>query len=103
MFHLIKQVIIVLLSFSGSSTTKCVSLDNEPCIANLNPDKHNQYCVTTQLCLVYIVLMKTIILLMICPVEYKFQIKKDVNLNVFNMITWINESKILIKKYVMSF
>ena len=55
MFHLIKQVITVLLSFSGSSTTKCVSLDNEPCIANLNPDKHDQYCVTTQLCLVYIV------------------------------------------------
>ena len=45
--------------------------------------------------------METIILLMICQVEYKFQIKKDVNLNVFNMITWINESKILIKKYVM--
>ena len=73
MFHLIKQVITVLLRFSGSSTTKCVSLDNEPCIANLNPDKHNQYCVTTQLCLVYIVLMKTIILLMICPVEYTFK------------------------------
>ena len=63
----------MLLSFSGSSTTKCVSLDNEPCIANLNLDKHDQYCVTTQLCLVYIVLMKTIILLMICPVEYTFK------------------------------
>ena len=31
MFSLIKQVFIVLLSFSSSLATKCVSLNNEPC------------------------------------------------------------------------
>ena len=38
---------IVLLSFSGSLTTKCVSLNNEqyiarPTLSSLNPDKHDQ-------------------------------------------------------------
>ena len=45
MFSLIKQVFIVLLSFSESlarGRTKCLSLNNEPCIVrptviNLNP------------------------------------------------------------------
>ena len=33
MFWRIKQVFIVLLSFSRSSTTKCVSLSDKPCMA----------------------------------------------------------------------
>ena len=42
MFSLIKQVFIVLLSFSSSLATKCLSLNNEPCIVratltHLNP------------------------------------------------------------------
>ena len=42
MFSVIKQVIIVILSFSISLVTKCVSLKDEPCIArstliDLNP------------------------------------------------------------------
>ena len=32
MFRLIKQVFIVLLSFSRSLATKCVSFNNEPCM-----------------------------------------------------------------------
>ena len=48
MFRLIKQVFIVLLSFSGSSESKCVSLNNEPCtirptLINLNPTELNYY------------------------------------------------------------
>ena len=43
MFSLIKQVFIVLLSFSEHLTTKCVSLNDEPCmikptVIDLNPD-----------------------------------------------------------------
>ena len=48
MFRLIKQVFIALLSFSGSLTTKCVSLNNEPCmirptLIDLNPVELNYY------------------------------------------------------------
>ena len=32
MFRLIKQVLIGLLSFGESLTTKCMSLKNEPCM-----------------------------------------------------------------------
>ena len=42
MFSLIKQLFIILLSFSSSLTTKCLSLNDEPCmirptLINLNP------------------------------------------------------------------
>ena len=42
MFSVIKQVFIILLSFSSSLATKCVSLNDEPCIVrstiiDLNP------------------------------------------------------------------
>ena len=32
MFRLIRQVLLALLSFSQSLATKCVSLNNEPCM-----------------------------------------------------------------------
>ena len=32
MFSLIKQVFVVLLSFSSSLGTKCLSLNDEPCV-----------------------------------------------------------------------
>ena len=32
MFSVIKQLFIVLLSFSSSLATKCVSLNDEPCV-----------------------------------------------------------------------
>ena len=49
MFRLIKRVfIIALLSFSGSLATKCMSLNNEPCVIrpnliDLNPVELNYY------------------------------------------------------------
>ena len=82
MFGFIKQVFIVLLSFRGSLATKCISLNNEPCLTNttiidLNPGDliqgQNQ--------------------------NYKCK-NKNVNLNVVNMIT-INELKTL-PKYISS-
>ena len=33
MFGFVKQTFIVLLSFGGSSATKCVSLNSNPCMA----------------------------------------------------------------------
>ena len=35
MFSLIKQVFIVFLSFSSSLATKCLSLNDEPCMVRL--------------------------------------------------------------------
>ena len=48
MFSLIKQVFIVLLSFSKSLAIKCVSLNNEPCmirptLIDLNPAELKYY------------------------------------------------------------
>ena len=48
MFRLIKHLFIALLSLSGSLATKCVSLNNEPCmirptIIDLNSVEHNYY------------------------------------------------------------
>ena len=48
MFRLIKQVFIGLLSFSRSSATKFMPLNNEPCVTrptliDLNPVKFNYY------------------------------------------------------------
>ena len=48
MFWFIKQVFIMLSSFGGSLTTKCVSLSDEPCMASptlidLNPIQLNYY------------------------------------------------------------
>ena len=47
MFKFIKQTFIALLSFSGSLTTKCLSLNYEPCIArptiDLNPNALHHY------------------------------------------------------------
>ena len=47
MFKFLKQALIVLLRFSRSLATKCISLNNEPCsskltIIDLNPNVHNQ-------------------------------------------------------------
>ena len=48
MFSVIKQVFIILLSFSSSLATKCVSLNDEPCIVrstiiDLNPVELKRY------------------------------------------------------------
>ena len=93
MFWLIKQMFITFINFSGSLATKCVSLNNEPCMTRptligLNPielkyypfmvrlDKCDGSCnvvddLSTKIC----VLIKTI----------------DVNFKVFNTKTRIND------------
>ena len=48
MFWLIKKKFIALLSFSGSLATKCVTLNNEPCMTgptliDLNPVELNYF------------------------------------------------------------
>ena len=48
MFWLLKQVVIVLLSFGGPLATKCVSLSNRPfmirpTLIDLNPIEPNYY------------------------------------------------------------
>ena len=48
MFRLIKQEFIALLSFGGSLTTKCWSLNDKPCmirptLIDLNPVECNYY------------------------------------------------------------
>ena len=48
MFTLIKQMFIALLSFTGSLATKCVSVNNEPCMTrptliDSNPIELNYY------------------------------------------------------------
>ena len=47
--------------------------------------------------------MGVVILLRIHRVNYVLRIKQDVNLNVFNMITGINESRTLLKHISCSF
>ena len=47
MFRAIKQVFTALLRFSSTLATKCMSLNNQPCITrptliDLNPDECNQ-------------------------------------------------------------
>ena len=47
-FRLIKQVFVTYLTFSGSLTTKCMSLNNAPCfirpaIIDLNPVELNSW------------------------------------------------------------
>ena len=48
MFSLIKQMFIVLLSFSSSLASKCLSLNDEPSVIrptliDLNPVEHKYY------------------------------------------------------------
>ena len=57
MFSIIKQVFIVLLSFTESLAIKCVSLNNEPCMVrhtliNLNPIelKYYQFMISLDKC-----------------------------------------------------
>ena len=56
MFSPIKQVFIVLLSFSSSLATKCVSLNDEPCIVrptliDLNPEsKYYPFMISLDKC-----------------------------------------------------
>ena len=103
MFRFIKQVLIVLLSFSRSLLTKFVSLNNEPCMnrptfIHLNPVELNYY------------------LLMISLYKYsescnaiddlstKICLPRDTKrVKVFNMIARINQTKALVKHILRDF
>ena len=109
MFRLIKQVFTVLLSFSGSLATmvnlsyhtKWISVSNQPCLASrsfidLNPDEWNQ-----EMCYhPFIVNLDKFngscnTLVDISSRIYIWNKNVDANLNVFNMITGIDEWKTL--------
>ena len=97
MFRLNKKVFIALLSFCGFLTANCVSLNNEPCMTrstliDLDPVELNHY----QFMMSIKNLMEVAMLLM----AYQQQSKaKDVNVDLFNMITKIIEAKVLVKQF----
>ena len=92
-------MLIGLSGFSRSLATKCMGLNNQPCLSrpnltDLNPNEHNQ-----GLCH-YLFMVSLDICNVICNtlVDSSSRIcvankTEDVNLNVFNMITRVNESK----------
>ena len=107
MFRLIKQIFIALLTFSGSlastvyvsNHTKCISLYNQPCmtgltIIDLNPDKCNE-----ELCYYPLIVN-------LDKFNGRCNTLDDLSVDIcvanktediFNMVTRINESKILTK------
>ena len=96
---LIEQVFITLLSFRRSLATKCVLLNNEPCMTrptliDLNSVEVNYYSFISILGKYNgICISVDDLSVKICvPTE-----TKDVNVKVFNMITKINEDKRLAK------
>ena len=115
MFGLIKQAFISLLSFSGSSLastvnapnhTKCISLNNQQCmtqpsLVNLQPNDeyieglcYHLFAVNLDKCMRSCNTLNDPCNKVCVP-----NITKDLNLSVFNMITRINESKILTNIY----
>ena len=95
----IKQVLIVILSFGGSSTVKFVSLNNETCMARpiifiLNLREFNYYPFSTSLdkCNGICDGVDDLPAKIYVPSEIK-----DGNVKVLNMITRTNEAKALIK------
>ena len=103
MFSLIKQVFILLLSFSSSlvrvaDRTKCLSLNDDPCmlrptLIDFNPveRKHYPFMISLDSCNV----METAISYL---QKCLFQKKQDTNIKVFNMITNKNEAKTMTKR-----
>ena len=94
----IKQVFIALLSFGESLATKCVSLNNEPCIIRptlieLNTVERNCYpfMISLDKCNGSCNVVDDVSTKIFVPSE-----TKDVNLKVFNMITKMNEAKTLV-------
>ena len=105
MFGLIKNIFIWLLTglVNGSDHKKSVSLSNQKCevqstFINLHPNEYSQDFTY------YPVLVKLDTCVGNCNTLNDLSNKvcfpnktEDLNLNVFNMITWINESKTLTK------
>ena len=102
MFNLTKQAFAALLNFSWSLARKYISLNNEPCMArptltdlNLNWSELHYYTFMVILDKRYGSLNSTDGASgRICVPKKK---KENVNWNVFNMITRINEAKALTK------
>ena len=102
MFSLIKQVFVVLLSFSESLArvakveTKCLSLNDEPCMVrstllDLNPVelKYYPFLISLDKCSGSCNVLSPKICI---PKE-----TKDINIKAFNMITNTNEAKKMAK------
>ena len=92
MFSLIKQVLVILLSFSESLATKCLSLNDESCMVrytliDLNSVELKYYLFMTSLdkcnetCNV------------LSPKKCVPKKTEDINVKVFNMIINKNEAK----------
>ena len=95
MFRVIKQLLIVLLSFSGSLATKCVSLGNEPHMAgpaliDLNPIELNYhpFMISLDKCNGNCYAVDDLSIKICAPMKTK-------DVNVFNMITRIHEAETL--------
>ena len=92
MFSLIKQVFIVLLNFSSSLATKCLCLNDEPCMVrpsliDLNPVelKYYPFMISLDKCHGSFIALSP----KICVSKKT----KEINVKVFNIITNTNEAK----------
>ena len=96
MFSFVKQVFLVLLGFCSSLATKCVSLNEEPCIARpnlivLNPVelKYNAIMISLDECTGNCNVFSQ----NICVSKET----KDINIKAFNIIINKNEAKTMTK------
>ena len=97
MFSLIKQVFIVLLSFSISLATKCMFLNDEPCMFRtthvaLNPVELKYYTFMINLDKSF----RSYLQKYVSPKE-----RKDINIKAFDMIINKSEAKAMKKTYFM--
>ena len=110
MFGLIKKMLIVLISniINGCNHTKCVSLSNQKCmiqptLINLHPNEYSQefhyspFAVKFGRCVGSCNTHNDLSNKVCIPNK-----TEDLNLNMFNMITEINESKALTKHMSLS-
>ena len=99
-YLLTKQVFIMVLSFGRSLAKKCVFLINEPCMINLTliylkpiELKYDTFMINLYKCNGSCNVADDLSTKIFVPSK-----TKDVNVKVFNMVTGINEAKILIKR-----
>ena len=93
---------IVLLSFSESFATKCLTLIDEPCL--IRPKLVNLNLVELKYYPFMISLDKGNRILMSYPQKYVIQKNpKNINVKVFNMITNKNEAKTIAKHFSCDF
>ena len=99
MFILIKQVFIALLTFSRSLETKCVSLNNEPCVIRYTAIDLNH--VGFSYCPFMIGLDKcngrSSVVVNLSAAICVLSETEDASVKLFNIVTGINEVKTLVK------